>query len=167
MTDQRPRVFTDAQVQVFIDDINEYDGNAENGETVEWTPEGNAAIAIMLTDLIAQRQEVARLTAELDRRNALRDRVHASFKKRDVDGKCLCVYCTADAQGMEELAANYEMDLFSANQRMKELESSYSVSAEQIEAALDKIAVDYDFIVPDMLAGFSQAIHAALTGEKS
>lgn len=104
----QPRVFTDADIRT---------------QARVWAIVGARQTADMLNDLVARRQEVARLTAELDRRNALRERVHASFKKRDANDKCLCVYCTGDVEGLEELAANYKMDLFGANQRIETLKS--------------------------------------------
>lgn len=54
------------------------------------------------------------IRAELETFISARQRVRDSFTHRNEDGKCLCVYCTRDADGLIEHAADYEMRWFSA-----------------------------------------------------
>ena len=54
-----------------------------------------------------------------------RERIHARFRSR-VDGVCACPYCTQDAEALGEMAANYELELHSATQK---LDAAYRVLA--------------------------------------
>lgn len=52
---------------------------------------------------------------------AARERIHASFRKRDAEGKCACPYCTGNFEAVEEHAANEELERWSAEDRMTRL----------------------------------------------
>lgn len=80
-----------------------------------------AYVVIALLLVCALEAEVGLLFwLELRRIRKGRKRIHDRFRERSVNGKCLCPYCTGDANALAELAADYELQLFAALQRLGE-----------------------------------------------
>ena len=51
-----------------------------------------------------------------------RTRIHNSFRNVSrINGKCQCPYCRGDAEDLAELAADYELQLWTANKKLEAL----------------------------------------------
>lgn len=83
-------------------------------------------IQALTADLLASRQ--ARAAAEQERAEmiAARDKVRASFGhgSRNAEGKCQCIYCRGDVEGMFEHAADYELRNFHLLQKLEAAEQA-------------------------------------------
>ncbi len=77
-------------------------------------------------------EDYAALEAENAELKASRTRARESFGHRDADGNCLCVICTKDLDGIENLSFEHEMEKFAAVKRAEALEAERDALREAI-----------------------------------
>lgn len=102
---------------------------------------GQVDIQSLMARLEAAEAEVTRLTQQREEaRKALaaieegRERIHARFRDRSVEGKCVCPYCSRDADALAELAADYELSLHSKTEALKQAQQ-FATRAALLQAA--------------------------------
>ena len=101
--------------------------------------EATAALATLTADRDQQARRADEAERELQERKAAAERVHATFKERDANGKCACCYCRGDIEQMYELACNYELDRWTFEEERDKAEAERDTLRAQLAAIVEKI----------------------------